>query len=199
MKLTCLALALTCAELISLTGSAAAEAPDLHERTRIYGGAWLGFGGDAELDHDASFVGTPQAMLGGQVGMDFPTFRLLSLGFEGRFGAAKWERLRQSTKLIDLTLKPRCRFVSIGRFELYGAVPVGVTINQPIAAGEERIHVQPVGFNVGGAAGANLFLSESFGLNAEPVWLYHYYRVEGPSNDFALKQFSVMVNAIVAL
>ena len=171
---------------------------DHHDSRRLYGGAWLGFGGDAEADGDDEFAGSLDTTLGGQFGMDWVTHRFVSLGFEARIGAAKWERMKDRTKLVDLAFKPRFRFVTLGPLELYATTPIGLTVPRPADVAEHEVDAKPLGWNFGAGAGANLFLGDSFALNAEPIWLYHHYKVDGPANDFALKQFSLMLNGVIA-
>jgi hypothetical protein len=195
---------LFCAAALTLLGGVSSASADLddndrYDPRRLYGGVWLGFGGDAEADGDDMFSGDLDTTLGGQVGMDWVTGRWISLGFEARIGAAKWERLRDRTKLIDLDFKPRFRIFDTGPFEIYATVPVGLTIPRIADLGDDQDYNGKVGWNIGAGAGANLFLTDSFGVNVEPIWLYHKFKVDGPANDYALKQFSLMINAVFAL
>jgi hypothetical protein len=184
---------------VSATSPAKAHSgDDPYDPRRLYGGAWLGFGGDAEVDGDDQFAGSLDTTLGGQLGMDWATHRFISLGFEVRIGAARWERMQDRTKLIDIDFKPRFRFVTLGPVELYATVPIGLTVPRPADIADEEVEAKPLGWNVGAGAGANVFLTDAFALNAEPIWLYHHYKVDGPANDFALKQFSLMLNAVLA-
>ena len=191
---------LFCAMAMTLAAwSSRVEARDWHDErdpTRIYGGLWLGFGGDADGPPNAELDTT----LGGQFGIDSVLARHFSLGGEFRIGAARFERTGDRSKLIDIDIKPRLRF-PIGRIiELYGAVPVGLTIPRlgDIDDGDTE---GKVGWNFGVGPGINLFLTESFGLNAEPMWLWHRFRVDGPGDDdhYTIKQFSLFLNAVIAL
>ncbi|MFM2417773.1 MAG: hypothetical protein RL385_2496 [Pseudomonadota bacterium] len=169
---------------------------DRYDPRRLYGGVWLGFAGNAHAD--AAFGGDLDTTLGGQLGMDWVTHRFVSLGFETRIGASKWERMHDRSKLVDLDFKPRFRPLAIGPFELYVAVPVGMTIPRLADVGDTNLNGK-VGWNIGVGVGANLFLTRRFALNVEPNWLYHHFKVDGPANDIALTQFSLMINGVIAL
>lgn len=199
MKSTRLVLFFALAQMAVVASTARAHSPDeRYETQRLYGGVWLGFGGDAEVDGDNQFAGSLDTTLGGQFGMDWVTHRFVSLGFEARIGAARWERMHDRTKLVDLDFKPRFRFVTLGPVELYATVPIGLTVPRPADVAQHHVDAKPLGWNVGAGAGINVFITDSFGLNAEPIWLYHHYKVDGPADDFALKQFSLMLNALLA-
>jgi len=197
---------LFCAAALSLIGATSPAAADYDDDndvddTRIYGGLWLGFGGDAEFDQDnvdADLGGT----LGGQFGVDFVTSRYFSLGGEARIGAAKLQDTGDRSKLIDLDFKPRLR-LPLYRLpiELYAALPVGITIPRlaDIASDNSDNYDGKVGWNIGVGVGANWFITESFGLNVEPAWLMHRFKVEGANNDYTLKQFALFLNAVIAL
>ncbi len=166
------------------------------ELNRIYGGLWIGFGGDADGPPNADL----DTLLGGQFGFDSVLARHFSLGGEFRIGAARFERTGDRSKLIDLDIKPRLRF-PIGRIvELYGAVPVGLTIPR-LADIDQGDNNGKVGWNFGVGPGINVFLTHSFALNAEPMWLWHRFRVDGPGDDdfYTIKQFSLFVNAVIGL
>jgi hypothetical protein len=179
--------------LFGATSSAAAR--DYYDEdidpTRIYGGLWLGFGGDAEVDGDGEFSGDLETTVGGQFGVDRIVSRYFSLGGEARFGRARWKQY-DGTKLIDLDFKPRLRLpLRSSPVEFYAAVPVGLTIprlrdNAPGPDG-------PVGWNVGAGGGINFFITDDFGLNAEPMWIMHDF------GDYRLKQFSLFLNLVLAL
>lgn len=192
---------LLCAAALSLLGGVSNASADLddndrYDPRRLYGGLWLGFGGDAEIDGDDNFAGDLETTVGGQVGLDWVTARYLSLGFEGRIGAVKWKAADRS-KLIDLDFKPRLRFpLDNAPVELYLTLPVGLTIPRLGDIGEQDGDGD-LGWNIGGGAGVNVFFTESFGLNAEPIWIMHKFGA-GPG-DYTIKQFSLMLNAVIAL
>lgn len=180
---------------LSLFGAASRAAADDYDDdridpTRLYGGLWLGFGGDAEVDGDDNFAGDLETTVGGQLGLDRVMSRYFSLGAEARFGRVKWKAFNGS-KLIDLDIKPRLRIPLRAPIELYAAVPVGITI--PRLRDVDNAPDDSVGWNVGAGAGINFFITDDFGLNAEPMWLMHYF------GDYRLKQFSLFLNAVLAL
>lgn len=167
--------------------------------TRLYGGVWLGFGGDAEFDGDDQFAGDLDTTLGGQFGVDVVVLRHLSLGGEARIGASKWIRTGDRTKLIDLAFKPRLRF-PLGRspLELYFSVPVGITIPR-LADGGPPGADGKAGWNLGVGGGLNFWITDSFGLNVEPMWLVHRFKVDSDGDyQYTLKQFSLFLNAAFA-
>lgn len=194
---------LICAAALSIFGATSEAAADYDDNdvddTRIYGGLWLGFGGDAEFDEnnvDADLGGT----LGGQFGFDIVTARYFSLGGEARIGAAKFQDTGDRSKIIDLDFKPRLR-LPLYRLpiELYAALPVGLTIPRLADFANDTNLDGKVGWNIGAAVGANWFITDSFGLNVEPAWLMHRFKVDGANNDFTLKQFALFINAVIAL
>jgi hypothetical protein len=169
------------------------------DATRLYGGLWLGFGGDATWDGDGEFAGDLETTVGGQFGVDAITTRHFSLGGEARFGAVKW-KVDDRSRLIDLDFKPRLRFpLRKLPLEFYVAVPVGLTVPRLARLGEAP-HDTKVGWNLGAGGGVNLFLTEDFGLNVEPMWLMHRFKTHGANDgEFTLKQFALFLNAVVAL
>ena len=195
---------LICAAALSLIGATSPAAADYDgdndvDDTRIYGGLWLGFGGDAEFDEnnvETDLGGT----LGGQFGVDVLTSRYFSLGGEARIGAAKFQDTGDRSKVIDLDFKPRLR-LPLYRLpiELYAALPVGLTIPRLADFANDNELDGKVGWNIGAAVGANWFITRSFGLNVEPAWLMHRFKVDGANNDFTLKQFALFINAVIAL
>lgn len=180
---------------LSLFGAASRAAADDYDDdridpTRLYGGLWLGFGGDAEVDGDDNFAGDLETTVGGQIGLDRVMSRWFSLGAEARFGRVKWKQF-DGSKLIDLDIKPRLRIPLSAPIELYAAVPVGITI--PRLRDVDNAPDDSVGWNVGAGAGINFFITDDFGLNAEPMWIMHDF------GDYRLKQFSLFLNAVLAL
>jgi hypothetical protein len=195
---------MVCACVLTVIGaSARAQARDRDyndvDPLRLYGGVWLGFGGDAEFDGDRQFAGGLDTTLGGQFGVDAVILRHLSLGGEMRIGAAKWERTGDRTKLIDIDFKPRLRF-PLGRspVELYFAVPVGLTVPRLADMGPPGSEGK-AGWNLGVGGGLNVFITDSFGLNAEPMWLMHKFKTDAEGDPYyTLKQFSLFLNAVLA-
>ncbi|HVZ32144.1 MAG TPA: hypothetical protein VG963_06955, partial [Polyangiaceae bacterium] len=161
----------------------------------LYGGLWLGFAGAADGPPHSHLDTT----LGGQFGIDSVLARHLSLGGEFRIGASRFERTGDRSKLLDIDAKPRFRLpIGHSPVELYAAVPIGLTIPRLADSAEGR-QSGKVGWNFGVGAGINVFLTESFALNAEPMWLWHKFHVSGPGSDvYTLKQFSLFLNAVLA-
>lgn len=167
------------------------------DATRLYGGLWLGFGGDAEWDGDAEFAGDLETTVGGQFGVDVVATRYFSLGGEARIGAVKW-KVDDRSKLIDLDFKPRLRLpLRNAPIEFYATVPVGLTVPRLARLGEDPVDTR-VGWNLGAGGGVNFFITEDFGLNVEPMWLMHKFKADH-GGEFTLKQFALFLNAVVAL
>lgn len=186
----CFLLAVAALSVFGATSSVSADDDydnDAIDATRLYGGVWLGFGGDAEIDGDDQFAGDLETTVGGQIGLDQVVSRYFSLGAEARFGRAAWKAF--NSKLIDLDFKPRLRLPLRRSIELYAAVPVGITIPRL----DDDLPEGKTGWNIGAGAGINLFITDDFGLNAEPMWIMHDF------DDFRIKQFSLFLNAVLAL
>jgi hypothetical protein len=170
------------------------------DRTRIYGGLWLGFGGDIEVD-GLGDVGDLGKTIGGQAGVDVLVLRYLSLGGEVRVGGFDVGNFDDRSRLIDLDFKPRLR-LPLGRspVELYATVPVGLTIPR-LADVDGRGVDENIGWNVGVGGGANLWVTHNFGLNVEPIWLVHHFGTDGTDGEgnVKIKQFSIMLNALFAI
>jgi hypothetical protein len=163
--------------------------------SRLYGGVWLGFLGDAQLPGDEAYRVNVRTTVGGQFGLDVVGSRNFSLGAEARIGAAAW-KVGDRTKLIDLALKPRLRLPVNEAVEFYFAVPVGLTVPRLSDTSEDA----KVGWNLGAGGGLNLFLTESFGVNVEPMWLRHSFKVAGAEGgDMVIKQFALFLNAIIEI
>ena len=161
----CFLVAVAALTLFGTTHSAAAQDydDDSVDPTRLYGGVWLGFGGDAEVDGDDQFSGDLETTVGGQIGVDRVISRYFSLGGEARFGRARWKQF-DGTKLIDLDIKPRLRLPLRRSIELYAAVPVGLTI--PRLRDVPNAPDSSTGWNIGAGGGINFFITDDFGLNA---------------------------------
>lgn len=189
--------------IFAATSSASADVDvgddNLIPDTRLYGGLWLGFGGDADWDAPGNNVGDLETTVGGQVGLEQVLARYFSLGAEVRFGSVKWKASDRS-KLIDINLKPRLRFpLRNTPLELYATVPVGLTIPRLAELDDDNLDGK-VGWNWGVGAGLHVLLTDHFGLNVEPIWMQHHFKVDGPGSDdaFKVKQFSLLLNAVLA-
>jgi hypothetical protein len=209
------------AALSVFSGASTASADD-HDRDgyradiRLYGGLWLGFGGEAEIEGAlrgpfglgevrGSTHPDQVTTLGGQVGFDIPVLRFLSLGGEARFGTFNTETFADNdvdrSKLIDLDFKPRLTLpLRHSPIELYFTVPVGLTI--PILAddfgGDDGIDGK-LGWNLGIGAGINFWITRSFALNLEPNYLMHWFDLDVPvgSGSVKLQQFTLFLNAVL--
>jgi Outer membrane protein beta-barrel domain len=202
-----------CLVALSVLASASPAFAD-HGSVRLYGGLWLGFGGKAEVDYTgplgirASAPNDKQVTtVGGQVGVDVPVMRFLSLGAEARFGAFNSKYLHDNrvgrSKLIDLDFKPRLTF-PLPRLplELYFTTPIGLTI--PVLADDfgngSTVDAKP-GWNLGIGAGLNFWLTRRVALNVEPNYLMHWFDLDLPvgSGSVKLQQFTLFFNVVVAL
>lgn len=206
----------SCAVAFLLSASVRASAQGHAEahRARIYGGVWLGFGGELESDIDAplGISGSSTADLittvGGQVGLEYVLMRYLALGAEFRLGGINTEALDDAnvdrSKLIDIDLKPRLRYpFERLPIEIYVTVPFGLTIPrlsddfQDIANFDEH-----VGWNLGVGGGVSVFPLSHLGVNVEPIWLLHQFKVDAPldiDGKFTMRQFALLINLVLAL
>jgi len=192
------------AVLLTLLGlSSVALADDFddrydRDRTRIYGGLWLGFGGDIEVHgYDVGDLGKT---IGGQGGVDVIVARYLSLGGELRVGGFDVGNYDDRSRLIDLDFKPRLRFpLRRTPLELYGTIPIGLTI--PRLADIDGVGDENIGWNVGFGGGLNWFITHNFGLNVEPIYMLHFFGVDGTdgNDDVTVKQFAILINAVFAI
>jgi hypothetical protein len=80
-------------------------------------------------------------------------------------------------------------------------VPIGLTIPRLADVDGAGGVDENIGWNFGVGPGINVFLTDSFGLNAEPIWMFHHFGVDGTDggDDITVKQFAVMINAVLAL
>ena len=198
---------LLCAVVLSIVGAssrASAERwarDDHYDPTRIYGGLWLGFGGDIEVSHVGQ-VGNLGKTIGGQGGVDVVVARYLSLGGEVRVGGFRIGGFDQRNRLIDLDFKPRLRLpLDSTPLELYLTVPVGLTIPRLSDLDGGRQVDNNIGWNVGVGGGLNAFITRSFAFNVEPIWLVHHFGIDGTDGNgtVKVKQFAIMLNAVLAI
>ncbi len=200
--------------LLGLSTSASAQDYANRYPLRIYGGLWLGFRGTWDNDLKGPFgVGATGnddliTTVGGQFGVDYVLMRFFALGGELRVGGVNTKTYDDAnfdrSKLVDIDLKPRLRFAPRHLpFEVYGTVPFGMTIPklsndlQNLANLDEH-----VGWNIGVGGGVSVFPLPHFGLNVEPLWLFHKFKVDGPlstSDRVSLRQFALLLNLVLAL
>ncbi len=181
-------------------GSATRAKADYHyDPTRLYGGVWLGFGGDIEVDGygDAGDLGKT---IGGQFGVDYRFLRLLSLGAEVRIGGFDVDGFDKRNRLIDLDFKPRLYLPLNAPVEIYATVPIGLTIPR-LADIDGRGADTNVGWNVGVGPGINVFLGHGIGLNVEPIWMFHHFSYDASiaNGDITVKQFAILINLLFGL
>jgi len=186
---------------------------DAPPRLRLYGGVGIGFGGELEVDGPGPFDAIPDqdltTSIGGQVGVDAVVLSLLALGGEVRIVGWNTEDFDDNdvdrSKLVDIDFKPRLRFPLVNdRLEIYGALPIGLTI--PILAddfaGDANEGVDgTVGWNLGVGGGMTFFVTPRFGLNVEPMYVMRWFGAEGGGQDadLTMKQFTLFVNAVIAI
>jgi hypothetical protein len=166
--------------------------------TRLYGGVWLGFAGRSEYAGD-SYRPYGASTVGGQFGVDVVGFHeIFSLGAEIRFGAAK-SSAGERSNLLDVVVKPRLRLVPDNcPLEFYFTVPVGFTM--PRVRDTSSDANANIGWNLGVGGGMNLFFSEHFGINVEPMWLTHRFKVDGgDGGKLKISEFALFLNAVLAI
>jgi len=166
------------------------------DNVRIYGGLGLGFGGDLELD-DSPGEADLGTSIGGQFGVDFLLARYFALGAETRISGFEYEGSNARSRFIDIVAKPRLRFPLNRRTEVYGTVPIGLTIPRIEDRPGADALGEKLGWNVGIGGGLTWFLGNSFGLNVEPIYLIHKF--DSDSGNATAKQFAVLLNAVLAL
>jgi hypothetical protein len=183
--------------LVAVGTSSQAHARDYdhYDSTRLYGGVWLGFGGDIEVD--GGDVGDLGKTIGGQVGVDYRFLRMLSLGAEVRIGGFDVDRFDDRNRLIDLDFKPRFYLPLHAPVEIYAAVPIGLTIPR-LSDVDGRGPNENIGWNVGVGPGINVFFSHGFGINVEPMWMFHHFSADGAvaNGDITVKQFAILINLL---
>ncbi|MDB4985144.1 MAG: hypothetical protein JWN04_322 [Myxococcaceae bacterium] len=211
-----LLLCLVTLDLTGVSSRAAAEPYPDHDdagEVRLYEGVVLGSGGTADVRIKTS-SGTIfnesddlATSVGGQVGLDVPVQRFLSLGAEVRLLSCITRQLADyhadRDKLLDIGFKPRLRFsLRNAPFEFYLTVPVGFTVPFLHDQSFDTKVAAKTGWNIGAGAGVNWWLVHNFGLNWEPLFLFHKFNIYGPAeqnSSTSLRQFTMFINAVVTL
>ena len=200
---------------LALCTPAAVEAQDGRRapgNVRLYGGPGFGFGGDLDVDVDGPLGGNLQlgddlvTTFGFQLGADFVVHRFIAVGFEYRFGAFNTEggddNNNDRSKMFDFAFKPRGRYAFDNLpLEIYLTVPVGLTIPR-LSSDVPGDLDERVGWNLGAGGGATYFIGSRFGVNIEPIWLMHRFKVDGPlgvDGTYTTKQFNLLLNAVLAI
>jgi hypothetical protein len=177
--------------VVSLCAALPATSFAQDDSLRVNLGADFGFTGKIKTDiEDVPDDQDPEADLdptyGFHLGVEAPLHQYFTLG--GEFAMAFWNSKDSNDndanrqKQIDVLARPKLRFAPIETIELYGVVPVGFTYYVPgsdlkleQAGVSAKVNGGP-GFAVGAAAGATLFFTEHFGLNAELGYLYRKFK-----------------------
>jgi hypothetical protein len=170
---------------------------------RFYGGFHVAVGGEVQIDRSFWNGLDADPTVGIQMGADYVLHDYFSLGGEMRFLWFKPDGWDDRTFMWDLVLKPRGRYAFHDiPLELYGTLPIGLTVPADIDLPGQVDAESKVGFTVGLLAGANWFFTQHLGVNAEIGWQFHKIRAEQPGWDSHLKlnQFVLLCpNFIYAL
>jgi hypothetical protein len=178
-------------------------------KLRILGGLHFGGGGDLRVDPDggggtAEFSLAP--VVGLQAGVDYVMMKYFALG--GELRATFWNTkdgadgdLGRST-YIDIDVKPRGRYAFDFPLEVYGMMPMGLTI----AALNDDLNADGgAGFNLGFGGGATYFFTDKIGVNSEMAAIWHWFSAEYPgfvgTTDAGMRtaQFYLFLNFVYAL
>jgi hypothetical protein len=178
-------------------------------KLRILGGLHFGGGGDLRIDPDGG-GGTAEVSLapvvGLQAGVDYVMMDYFALG--GELRATFWNTSDYSdgdigrSTFIDIDVKPRGRYVFDFPLEVYGMMPMGLTI---AALNDDWNADGGAGFNLGFGGGANYFFTDKIGINSEMAAIWHWFSAEYPgfggTVDAGLRtaQFYLFLNFVYAL
>jgi hypothetical protein len=178
-------------------------------KLRILGGLHFGGGGDLRVDPDGG--GSSEASLAPQVGLqagvDYVMMDYFALG--GELRATFWNTnvgadndVGRST-FIDINVKPRGRYAFEFPLEVYGMLPMGLSI---AALNDDQPFDGGAGFNLGFGGGANYFFTDKIGVNSELAAVWHWFGAEvdlpfGGTVDAAMRtaQFYMFLNFVYAL
>jgi hypothetical protein len=179
-------------------------------KLRILGGIHFGGGGDLRVDPDggggtAEFSLAP--VVGLQAGVDYVMMQYFALG--GELRATFWNTKDNSdgdvgrSTFIDFDVKPRGRYVFDFPLEVYGMLPLGLSV---AALNDDWGNVSGgAGFNLGFGGGANYFFNEKIGVNSEMAAIWHWFGAEyeafGASADAGMRtaQFYLFLNFVYAI
>jgi len=184
-------------------------------RTRIHLDGLAGFTGNLHVDVDdgSNFSGDDLADSWGlRLGVEVPVIEVLTLGFET--GWRTWD-VDQSqldrSHVFELTTIPRLRIPIEGE-RVHGALTAGVPFTLGVSVLDDSVADNLVGgadLNRGGFAagtgirvGAQLFITDSFGFNAEVGYegLWQRHGIEGAEGDRVwIRQNQVIVMAGISL
>lgn len=178
-------------------------------KLRILGGLHFGGGGDLRVDPDGGggSVETSLApVVGLQAGVDYVMMKWFALGGELRatFFNTKDNAdadVGRST-YIDIDVKPRGRYAFEFPLEVYGMLPMGLTI---AALNDDWVADGGAGFNLGFGGGATYFFTDKIGVNSEMAAIWHWFGAEYPgfggTVDAGVRtaQFYLFLNFVYAL
>ncbi|MEO0324028.1 MAG: outer membrane beta-barrel protein [Myxococcota bacterium] len=197
---------LTTTLLLALAAAAPASAQKARgPQQQVAGTLVLGFGGEAEISGDGgsvSFDLDPTVGLG--LRYQVPLSRRLSLGglFEFRSFEEDQSTDRQSVLDFDLFVKASFGVVLGSKdVELYGLVPLGLSIG-PTDDDLDRLGASTgFGFNLGLLAGVQLLVTERVGLFVEMGWRRHqvFYDSDLGDVDVTANQFAMNLGAAYVL
>jgi hypothetical protein len=191
--------------------SSVAHADDDTMQTRVHLDALAGFTGDLHVDVEdgSDFSGDDLADSWGlRLGIEIPVIEIFTFGFET--GWRTWD-VDQSqldrSHVIELTAIPRLRLPIEGE-NVHGALTAGVPLMVGVSILDDTVAdslVAGADLNRGGFAtgtgvrvGAQLFLTETFGLNAEVGYeaLWQRHGLENADDDRVwIRQNQVIVMA----
>lgn len=170
-------------------------------RFRTYAGPCLGFGGSVEQE-TKSFAESQDLELGygAQLGADYLPVRYLSVGAALRISTLRVKDDNSDRDLLtDILFRPAGRypFERLG-LELYGVLPVGLTIPSLSAAGSTGYGwSEKVGAAVGVTVGAAYFVAPTFALDLELGAMWHWfdakYQGEGSEVDISFRAVQAML------
>lgn len=181
-------------------------------KLRILGGLHFGGGGDIRFDPEGGGGTTEDSLaahVGLQAGVDYVLMDYFALG--GELRATFWNSkdfadgdLGRST-FVDINVKPRGRYAFDFPLEVYGMLPLGLSI---AAINDDWNADGGAGFNFGFGGGATYFFTDKIGVNSEMAAIWHWFGAEydlplpfGGTADAAVRtaQFYMFLNFVYAL
>ena len=179
-------------------------------KLRILGGLHFGGGGDLRADPDGGGGTSEDALsphVGLQAGVDYVMMDYFALGGELRatfFNVKDFDDLDigRST-FIDINIKPRGRYAFEFPLEVYGMLPMGLSI---AALNDDQPFDGGAGFNLGFGGGATYFFTDKIGVNSEMAAVWHWFSAEADvpfagTVDYGMRtaQFYMFLNFVYAL
>jgi hypothetical protein len=156
------------------------DVPQVLRGLSVYAGVLLGAGGDLDPTGGASDELVPSIGLYG--GLDYVVEQLTPylavagelriVGFSSDFHDDSGDG---RSWFFDLTLKPRARYALSDRLEIYGTLPFGPSY---VLINDDWSEDAGAGFNLGFGPGGMLMFDPRLGLDAELLYLWHWYSTE---------------------